>query len=295
MKKTVTIILAVIMLLITGCTAQSAPQITTTQPTQGSTAQPTQPSSTTQPTTTTPSTVPTTQPVLDEETYNKQYRNQDIRFFEYSESIKRNDGKVIFEMTCPEIHLTEDHTAAQAAIVNDLNQHIDEFITESYLNRDEAISYYDTYYEYERMFYYDILTYFVQRNDANVYSIHAVQEGFLGGVHGYQISHDYNYDPATGKLLTLNDILQPDAADDLCQLVCDAISSDPRGKWDDYIEKITTGYFTELEKTNNWCLTAEGICFTFDEYILSSYANGAFSPVIPYESLTDILLPQYIS
>ena len=294
MKRSFAIVLVCILLFMAGCAAQGAPQTTTTQPTQGTTTQPTHPSSTTQPTTTL-TTVPTTQPVLDEETYNEQYRNQDIRFFEYSESIKRNDGKVIFEMTCPEIHLTEDHTAAQAAIVNDLKQHIGEFIDESHLNRDEAISYYDTYYQYERMFYYDILTYYVQRNDANVYSIHAVQEGFLGGVHGYHISHDYNYDPATGKLLTLNDILQPGAADDLCQLVCDAIASDPRGTWGNYVEKITNGYFSELEKTNNWCLTEEGICFTFDEYILADYASGAFSPVIPYESLTDILLPQYIS
>ena len=276
MKKIFAAIL-ICLLLFAGCANGNSDTTTTAS----STTKPTFPSTT------------STKPTISPDQYAQQYLSGAIRYIEIKEETRRSDGQLIHTITYPELRLAENLTSAQTEIAKDLKQYIGTFLDDA---RDGRSFAYDVLekYEYTKMPPYEIsLNLPVSREDAAVFSILSVISGFEGGAHGYQQCIGMNYDPQTGKRLTLDQVIVSGSDDTVYEMILNKLPESIE-YYDDYQTIVKEMCFADLSSTNNWCLTQDGLSFVFDPYDLAGHSYGTIIVLFPYADLTDILLPQFM-
>lgn len=111
---------------------------------------------------------------------------------------------------------------------------------------------------------------------------------FEGGAHGlYGMSYS-NYDMATGRMLTLDDVFSDTLALDkkMTELFIGQKELDAN------IPLSEQGYFIDnnlLPLTQNFALTPEGVVFYYNVYEIAPYSDGPSCVKVPYEELSDIL------
>lgn len=124
----------------------------------------------------------------------------------------------------------------------------------------------------------------VRRADKKVFSVIDHQTSYSGGAHGYYGNLCYNYDPVTGKLLTLDDIVKDKSR--FKEKVVEKLAELPenRGVYPDYTDIIDS--YNDDDFILN--ITYEGVEVFFNPYEVGPYAAGMISVIIPYESNEDI-------
>ena len=139
----------------------------------------------------------------------------------------------------------------------------------------------------------DCLSAKVQRLDGDVLSILYSDTNYTGGAHGSYFPFAYNFDLTTGQVLTL-DRLSGDydaLADYLVQTMLEMAEQDPDGTYSIKIEDsfLPAGgreeAFRNLLREGSWYLDREGMMIFSNLYELGPYAAGITEFRIPYALL----------
>ena len=156
----------------------------------------------------------------------------------------------------------------------------------------KAKSYYEDYISTEgeegfKPYEYKVSTKLL-RNDRSVVSMIVYTYRYEGGSHGDVVSYCLNFDSVTGKQLSLTDLLSPLSSvskdawrQEFVERIVDQCQEKKDLK-DDY-ETIVAG---QLVEDGRWALTAEGIQFVADTYVLAPYSAGMLVFTIPTEEIT---------
>ena len=120
---------------------------------------------------------------------------------------------------------------------------------------------------------------------------------YCGGAHPNYVQKAYNFDLKTQRLLTLNDILHPEAGhvlldQILIQLEQKLSTFESIGFFSDY-QKIVIDLFAEETLTPYWYFSDHGLVVYFNCYEIAPYAAGIIKVELPYQILDGILLPEY--
>lgn len=137
----------------------------------------------------------------------------------------------------------------------------------------------------------------IARYDETVVSLLSLSSLYAGGTHPNAVQTAYNLDIAGQRTLKLEDVIREDAADALCSLVRQAVDEKfmPLGEgslYEDYASTIEQS-MAYGSMTSYWYFTADGLVVFYNQYELGPYAAGIIKVELPYEDLTDILLPEY--
>lgn len=150
--------------------------------------------------------------------------------------------------------------------------------------------------------YSDCLKALVQRLDGNLLSILYSDASFTGGAHGSYFQFAYTFDMTTGQVLTL-DRLSSDydaLADFLVQTMLEQAELDEDGY---YSEKLVDDFlpaggreeaFRNLLREGSWYFDQEGLMFFSNLYELGPYAAGITEFRIPYAQLEGKIEPRFL-
>lgn len=125
--------------------------------------------------------------------------------------------------------------------------------------------------------------YTVEYNDGHVLSIVEESYQFTGGAHPETVHSAQNFDLATGKQLTLLDILSD--ADSGKEFIHNYILELSKGS--EYSGMFFDGYedsISSIIQDGSWYYSDNGIIFMADPYIMGPYASGLIKFTIPYSA-----------
>lgn len=104
-----------------------------------------------------------------------------------------------------------------------------------------------------------------------IFSYRYLGFSYTGGAHGATIVGIGTIDVATGRKLTVADVIPADKRAEALARVKKAV-----------VEKIGAENLSgEVTLTDNFCVAADGLHFVFNEYELAAYCFGAIEVVIP--------------
>ncbi len=210
------------------------------------------------------------------------------------------DGKVEAIGFYPEIVLPESY-ASQYPKLKDA---IDTLNTDWSSN---GTQYVNMYAGYEKMdfqkdvtFESDIATDIVRADD-RLFSLLVYNYDDAGGAHPSHCTDSINFDPATGKNITLTDVLKdvegapetlknalyeeyPDMVEEFESMIYTEDGEDTTGA---FKRKLSDDGFT-------WTLTSEGLHIYYSPYEVASYAAGEFETVLSPEKYPDLIQSAFI-
>lgn len=147
----------------------------------------------------------------------------------------------------------------------------------------------DEYFDLE---YYLSGTYTLTRADSGVISLRYEVTQYLGGAHQSCEISGVSFDTATGERLTLAALGEgvQEAAVETCQLLTQKVAdANEDFFFDGYLEGVESSVVTD----NTFWLTADGIAFIDNEYVLQAYALGTLEYLVPYSAVSDVLEEAY--
>lgn len=177
--------------------------------------------------------------------------------------------------------------AAAAAIQADLDAQLNKLMAtadELVQTRTE-----DEFYDGE---YALIGVYTLTRADSGAISFRYKLTEYMGGAHESSEISGVSYDTATGARLTLATLGEGvrEAATEPCQLLTQTVADNNEGFFfDGYLEGVESSVVTD----DTFWLTADGLVFIDNEYVLQSYAAGTLEYLVPYSALADVLNEAY--
>lgn len=134
------------------------------------------------------------------------------------------------------------------------------------------------------------------RTDNRVMSLLKVDSYYLGGVHPGSNATALNFDTATGEQIFLRDILvSEDAVSELETKILEELAnreSEAAFLFEGYAQTVAD--HLRGVTAENWYLTRDGICFSFDPYDIAPYAAGYITVEFTYEEVSELLNPQYL-
>ena len=140
------------------------------------------------------------------------------------------------------------------------------------------------------------VTYNPARIDHGVLSLFGTNVTFNGASHPERTCVSASYDLTTGDVLTLASIMAVDASiDTFCQLTLDELAAIEEEKYlyDGYEATVKSRFNTDGSQDEAWYFTNTGLCFYFSPYEIAPYASGIITIEIPYEKLTNLLYDGY--
>ncbi len=215
-----------------------------------------------------------------------------------NEETTADDGTLIFTKTYQDLSLiAPDGEMAQKVVLN-LLQQLDAGEVTSHGIAEQALNNYKTI-EYWTPYFYQLL-YNPMRVDEKVLSLYGLELYYTGGVHPNQVCVSGTYDMATGEVLTLKDILTgADAATALSQAVTEYLAEN-RETYQLYdgfatvIHQRIGGDGAAWRDNTAWYFSDAGLCFYFSPYDLAPYVVGPIRVEVPYESLVDLVHPDFL-
>lgn len=113
---------------------------------------------------------------------------------------------------------------------------------------------------------------------------------YTGGAHGMTTLRYSVFDLATLSVLTLADVFDPEAAEPIGAMIRGQLMND----YDCTTLKGLEDFFTDPETigvTENFYVDAAGVHWEYDPYEIGPYSTGVVTVALPWESLTEWLLP----
>ena len=140
-------------------------------------------------------------------------------------------------------------------------------------------------------------TVIVKRADDKILSYVRQNYSYTGSAHPSTMYTGNNYDPKTGKVLKLQDVVND--YDGLYQAVMDALvkvneSQDNSVFFDEYKDTVKSMFYGAdsdgsassedygLTDSLNWVMTDDGVYIIFNQYDIAPYATGQFIAEIPF-------------
>lgn len=130
------------------------------------------------------------------------------------------------------------------------------------------------------------------RIDLNVLSLYGESVTWSGGAHPSRHCITANYNMVTGDPLTLGSILyDAQALEPLTQLVIAQLEQIAEDKYlaGDYAQTVTQRLTADESLYEDWYFTRTGLCFCFSPYEIAPYASGVITAHIPYDQLTGLI------
>lgn len=155
-------------------------------------------------------------------------------------------------------------------------------------NQDRADSTKKAWYEY----HYVIET-TTQQGTPSTMSYLATIDYYEGGAHGINQLITFNFDIATGKLMTLSDIFVPGYESQLNSALMKALKS--KTGLNSLNELKDAGYLYSMDMfpSENFILNEETITFVYNPYEIAPYAMGSVELIITYSEVSQILSPEF--
>ena len=137
--------------------------------------------------------------------------------------------------------------------------------------------------------YYQKIEGKVQRYTNNLLTYCFQFEEYTGGAHGIYMTHFLNIDLKNMMPIRLEDLFVEDYKEQVTDLLWNQLMMDKQATTRKELEDM--GYVTvgELEPTDNFYLTENGISFFYNVYDIAPYAVGAIEISLPYEMLSHLL------
>lgn len=205
-----------------------------------------------------------------------------------------DDGVTVFTTTFQDVALTLPDPEYADEIILDLLSRIDESKGDAMELADLALGFYDGSENWVP--YYSEVTYNPARIDEKVISLYGKVGTYFGGTHASYLCVSANYDLATGKVLTLTDIL---TGEDACEALCTAINAklaeikDKYYIYEGYEEVVSdtygSAYGEDAAAIESWFLSPTGLTVYFSPYDIAPYSSGPILVNIPYADLDGIL------
>ena len=117
-------------------------------------------------------------------------------------------------------------------------------------------------------------------------SMVATTQYYTGGAHGGYGNYFINIDPATGNILTLDDILKPGYKEALNQ-IGETIFNETYLSTDSIPENTFEFEDGVFKLNNNYGFLKDGIHFFYNIYEIAPYSAGAQEIVIPYDKISE--------
>lgn len=135
------------------------------------------------------------------------------------------------------------------------------------------------------------------RHDTHVVSLLVLSSVYSGGAHPNAVQTAWNLDLEQHRLLRLEDVIDPEQAGTLAQMVLQQIEETfaPMGEgalFADYAQSIEAAFLGDA-MTPYWYFNDSGMVIFFNQYELGPYAAGIIKAELPYDSLKGILLEDY--
>ena len=131
-----------------------------------------------------------------------------------------------------------------------------------------------------------------RRFDQDTFSFLKYCETYTGGVHGYYYYNGYNYDPATGEQISLQQVC-PDI-----DLLKNAITEELKTKYEGWYF-LEAGVDLSLYETGedpyhfNWVLDHDGLLVFFNPYEIASYAEGIQTVFLTWDRYPELFDSRY--
>lgn len=121
------------------------------------------------------------------------------------------------------------------------------------------------------------------RADSLAVSFTNGEESYLGGAHGSHYISGVNFDPASGKLLSLKDVAED--YDKVYEYTKAWLEREygQEAFFPDYQDTLKDMFYGDSEGIDplEWSMDREGVVLYFNQYVLGPYSSGAFMVEIP--------------
>lgn len=133
--------------------------------------------------------------------------------------------------------------------------------------------------------------YQIVRADESVFSAWSKTDSYTGGAHPFYIYDGITLDVATGKELSLSDVVTDTAA------MAKQLAAQLAESYDDNAFSDLALTLQSMLKSNTleWTLGNEGLEFCFAPGNLAPYAVGVVSTIIPYDKMPELFNEKYIA
>jgi hypothetical protein len=133
---------------------------------------------------------------------------------------------------------------------------------------------------------------YVVVNTPKMFAVAINNEVYTGGAHGMYAVRYCNFDPKTGKMLTLDEVLKPNARAALVRIAEKIFRKENGIKPNADLEEAGWMFPDNVfVVSDNWYLSDKGLFFNYNPYEIASYAQGTIELKIPMADLKDMLLP----
>lgn len=135
------------------------------------------------------------------------------------------------------------------------------------------------------------------RHDTRIVSLIVLSSVYSGGAHPNSVQTAWNLDMEQKQLLTLEDVIYPESAATLGDMVKQKIDDafQPLGEgalFPDYGETVASAFSGE-SMTPYWYFNDQGLVIFFNQYELGPYAAGIIKTAFLYEELEGILREEF--
>lgn len=130
--------------------------------------------------------------------------------------------------------------------------------------------------------------YTLQRADSLVLSLREDFSSYTGGVHGYYGVLGHNFDTATGRQLTLKDVLTDTKG--LDQILAEKIRAKYAFEPFPSLDEMLAEYDSE---DYIWTLGYQGITFYFNPYEIAAYAAGLLTVTVWFDEMPELFRDEY--
>lgn len=209
------------------------------------------------------------------------------------------DGKVEAIGSYPEIILTESYGNQYPKLQTEVSS----------LNYDWSVNvkaYVNEYAGYEKMDFQQGVAFEsdigadIERADDRLFTLMVYFYDDAGGAHPSHSTGSINMDPATGKVVPLQDVLKD--VDGAPQIFKDALYEAYPDTVDEFESMIyreadqdVTDAFRQklMEDGFTWSLNSQGLRIYYSPYEVASYAAGEFETLLSYDKYPDLIQPAF--
>lgn len=126
----------------------------------------------------------------------------------------------------------------------------------------------------------------LERADNRIVSFTNSESSYLGGAHGSYYTRGGNYDPVSGRQLSLKDVVKD--YDQVYEYTKDYLEreNDAEAFFPDYQDTLKNMFYGDAGEADplEWSMDTGRILLYFNQYVLGPYASGAFIVELPFVS-----------
>lgn len=213
-------------------------------------------------------------------------------------SYSHEDGTQLLTVTTVSISVSiEGKPEAEESINADLQALLNEISTANADLKTQVEADYEASLEedWDWYAYESQLTAEVVRCDSQVLSIRFNGYSYSGGVHGYSFSYGRSYDVQSGSRLSLA-FLSASGADFPTYALERVAELCGTEEYSDLVfdPAVDQESLSDVVSNEQFLLTAEGVVFLADPYVIGPYASGIIEFTLPYDELEGVVKADYL-